>query len=78
MKNQCRYTKKELAIDIKITSKRLTKELITLEPELLEKFPYYSRNCQILSRQVYKYILEQIGTDDPTEVKEILARPRSM
>ena len=68
------YTKSQLAKDLGMTSKRLTKELWILLPELIEKFPTYSKNCQILHPKIYMYILEQLGAYEPEEIREIRRR----
>lgn len=78
MNIRCRYTKTELALDLGITKKRLTIELKILEPELLEKFPSYSRNCQILHQQIYKYILEQLSIREPEEILTIMKMQRAL
>ena len=67
------YTKNSLANDLKITCKRLTKELSKLEYEILTRFPYYNKNCQILGRRIYKFLLQEIGELEETEVSKIMA-----
>lgn len=78
MNIRCRYTKTELATDLGITKKRLTIELKIIEPELLEKFPSYSRNCQILRPHIYKYILEQLSIREPEEIITIMKMQRAL
>lgn len=67
------FTKQQLAKDLGITSKRLTKELLILEPDLKVNFPDYNKQSQILNRKVYKFILEEQGLE-PNEIKEIMYR----
>lgn len=55
------YTKKRLAEDLGLSGKQLTRYLLTLEPELLVRFPHYRRNCQILTLSMYRFILDQYG-----------------
>lgn len=77
MTTRCSYSKKELAKDIGYTTKRLTKELIIFESELLEEFPDYSRNSQILRPKVYKFLLDKIGALEPEDIRLIMQQKAS-
>lgn len=79
MNNRCRFTKAELSKDLGITRKRLLIELRAIEtdPEFMQKFPTYSKNCQILRPPIYKYIFEQLSIREPEEIITIMKEQRA-